>query len=78
MKLQFFRGPSVTQLSLNLKHGFLGNVYEYFSFSLTWDPIGAKISKRYSSYKSQPKGFKLSLNFLPNGPHNTTFGIFEF
>ncbi len=39
--------------------------------------MGANISKRYSSYKSQPKGFKLFLNFLPNGPHKTTFGIFE-
>ncbi len=39
--------------------------------------MGAKISKRYSSYKSQPKVFELFLNFLPNGPHKTTFGIFE-
>ncbi len=38
--------------------------------------MGAKISKRHS-YKSQPKVFKLFLNFLPNGPHKTTFGIFE-
>ncbi len=38
--------------------------------------MGAKISKRYS-YISQPKVFKLLLNFLPNGPHKTTFGIFE-
>ncbi len=30
-----------------------------------------KISKRYSSYKSQPKVLKLVLNFLPNGPHKT-------
>ncbi len=52
-------------------------IYEYFSFLLTWDPMGAKISKRYSSYKSQPKVFKLFLNFLPNGPHKTSFGIFE-
>ncbi len=51
--------------------------YKYFSFSLTWDPMGAKISKRYSSYKSQPKVFKLFLNFLPNGPHKRMFGIFE-
>ena len=36
-----------------------------------------KLSKRYSSYKSQPKGFKLVLNFLPNGPHKITLGIFE-
>ncbi len=39
--------------------------------------MGAKIPKRYSSYKSQPKVFKLFLNFLPNGHHKTTFGIFE-
>ncbi len=94
--------PSVSQLSLNLMHGFLSNFscgfpwairsdvffnfwkknvflifYEYFSFSLTWDHMGAKISKRYSSYKSQPKGFKLFLNFLPNGPHKSMFGICE-
>ncbi len=39
--------------------------------------MGAKISKGYSSYKSQPKVFKLFLNFLPRGPHKTTLGIFE-
>ncbi len=38
--------------------------YEYFSFSLTWDPMGVKISKCYSSYKLQPKVFKLFLNFF--------------
>ena len=35
------------------------------------------ISKRYSSYKSQPKAFKLVLTFPPNGPHKTRFWIFE-
>ncbi len=39
--------------------------------------MGAKISKRYSSYKPLPKAFKHFLNFLPNGPHKTLFGIFE-
>ncbi len=39
--------------------------------------MGAKISKRYSSYKSQPNVFKLFLNFPPHGPHKSTFGIFE-
>ncbi len=39
--------------------------------------MGVKSLKRYSSYKSQPKVCKLFLNFLPNGPHKTTFGIFE-
>ena len=48
----------------------------FFSFSLTWDPMGANISQRYS-YKSQPKVLKLVLNFPPNGAHKTTFGIFE-
>ena len=38
--------------------------------------MGAKISKHYS-YKSQLKIFKLVLNFFPNGPHKTTFGIFK-
>ncbi len=35
------------------------------------------MSKCYSSYKSQPKDFKLFLNFLHNGLHKTAFGIFE-
>ncbi len=53
----------------------------FFSFSLTWAPLGAKISKRYSCYKSQPNFFKLVLNFPPNVPHKTmfgNFGIFSF
>ncbi len=52
-------------------------LYEYFSFSLTWDHMGTKISKRYSSYKSLPKVFKLFPNFLPSSPHKSTFGILE-
>ncbi len=39
--------------------------------------MGAKISKRYSSYKLQPKVFKLFLNFLPNVLTKTLCGIFE-
>ncbi len=39
--------------------------------------MGAKISKCYSSYKLQPKVLKLFLNFPPNGPHKSMFGIFE-
>ena len=140
MKLKFIHRR---RLSLNLLHGFLSNFsfcfpwdispeifYEYFSFSFTWDPVGAKISKRYSyksepkvfklflnfllmvlsklhlgflkfwklkynnffllirdpmgvkisihwSYKSQPTFFKLVLNFPPNGPHKTVFGVYE-
>ena len=39
--------------------------------------MGAKISKRYSSYKSQLKAFKLFLSVLANGPHKTTIAICE-
>ncbi len=69
-------GPFAEPIFLFKKIVFL-IFYEYFSFSLTWDPMGGKIGKRYSSYKSHPKAFKVFLNFLPNGPHKTTFGIFE-
>ena len=36
--------------------------------------MGTQIAKRYSSYKSQTKAFKLFLNFLPHSPHKTAFG----
>ncbi len=49
-----------------------------FSFSLTCDAMGAKISKRYSSYKLHPKAFKPFLNFLLNSTHKTAFGILIF
>ena len=39
--------------------------------------MGVKLSKRYSSYKSQPNVLKLALIFSHNGPHKTTLGIFE-
>ena len=49
----------------------------FFSFSLTWDPMRANISKRYSSYQLQSKVFKVLLNFFPNGPNKNTLGIFK-
>ncbi len=39
--------------------------------------MGAKISKRDFSYKSQPKVLKLVLNFPPNGPHKTILGFLK-
>ena len=39
----------------------------FYSRSLTWTQRGVNISKRYCSYKSQAKIFKVVLNFLPNG-----------
>ncbi len=51
------------------------NVNDFFTF--TWDPMGVTISKCDSSFKSQPKVFKLFPNFPPNCPHKSDFGIFE-
>ena len=53
------------------------NFNEFYSFSLTWDPMGVNISKCYS-YKSQPKVSKLVLNFSPNDRHKISFGILKF
>ncbi len=46
--------------------------HNIFLFSLSWDPMEAKTSKRYSSLKSRLNLFKLSLNFLLSGPHKST------
>ena len=69
----------LTKLHLGfLKFSKIVILMTFFSFSLTWDPMVVKISKPYSSYKKQPKVFKLIvLNFPPNGPHKTMFGIWE-
>ncbi len=56
------------------KKRFWGILYQYFSFLLTWDSMGAKMSNCYSSYKWQRKVFKLFLNFLWNGPHKNYVG----
>ena len=50
---------------------------EYFSFSLTLNPMGAKILKATPTNQSRKKVIKLFLNFLPNGLHKTTFQMFE-
>ena len=41
----------------------IGDFIRTFFGLLTWDPMGAKISKRYSSYKLQYKVFKTSPEF---------------
>ena len=60
------------------------NVFQFFMiffpFLLTWDPMGGKVFKRYSSLKSLLHFTKL-LNFLLIGPHKSTildFLNFEF
>ena len=57
------------------------NFNTIFQFSLTQDPMGMKISKRYSSFKLLLNYSKLLLKFLLSGPHKRTlldFWNFEF
>ena len=56
---------------------FFSFLNEYFSFLLTWDSVGAKNSKSYPSYKSQPKVFKLFLIFSSQWSSHKSVGIFE-
>ena len=75
-----FPGP-YAQTFFNLKNNDFWIFHEYFSFSLTGDPMGAKISKRYSSLKLLLNLFKLFLKFLLSCPHKSTvldFWNFEF
>ncbi len=50
----------------------------FFPFSLTWDPMGAKTSKRYSSYKLQPKVWNFSWIFLPMVLTKVCLGFLKF
>ncbi len=53
--------------------------YEYFWFSLTWDPMGAKTSKRYSSLKSLLNPFKLFCEFSSQWSGQMfSFGFLKF
>ncbi len=61
------------------KKNFFLIFYEYFSFSLTWDPMGVQISKCYSSLKSLLNPIKPFLNFLLSGPYKMyCFGFLKF
>ncbi len=62
-----FSGPyaRISLECLKKKMLFWGYLSTIFSFSLTYDPMGAKISKRYSSYKSQPNVSNVSWIFFP-------------
>ncbi len=50
--------PYLQAIFLVFKIWFL-NFNELFSFSLPWDPMGVKISKRYSSYSYNSFSTKL-------------------
>ena len=54
-----------------------GNILLIFFVFVYIGPHGSENSKRYYSYKSQPKVFKLFLNFLPNGPHKNYVWDFD-
>ena len=68
-------GPH-TQTFYEFLRIFFWFFYEYFSFSLPWDPMGAKTSKGYSSLKSFLNHFKLFLKFLLSGCHKSTLWDF--
>ena len=51
--------------------------HNFFLLSLTWDPMGAKMPKHYSSLKSLLNPFILFLNFLLSCPHKSTVLDFE-
>ncbi len=63
--------------------GFLKIESRFFMifFTLTWNPMRGKVSKRYSVLKLLLNFSKLVLNFLPIGPHKRAvldFWNFEF
>ncbi len=57
-----------------LKIEILANLFVFVKMG----PYGSQILKRYSSYKLQPKVFKLVQIFPPNGPHKTSLGYLKF
>ncbi len=81
-------GPSVFKLSLkfllNGPHKITFRIFENLTneilaiFLLTLYPVGAKISKRYSCYKSQPKVFQTSPNFCSMVLTKLRFGLLRF
>ena len=65
----------------NAFSNFSGRFFVFVLTMLTWDPMGAKTSNRYSSFKSLLNLLKLFLNFLLCCPHKSTaldFWNFEF
>ena len=48
----------------------------FFIFLSTWDPMGGKTAKRYSSHKSLLNVLKLLLIFFLQYPHKVTFSDF--
>ena len=56
----------------------MGDFFRIFFVFVYMGPYGSENLKTLLQLATpQPNVFKLLLNFLPNGPHTTTFGIFE-
>ena len=73
--------PRVVLELLKNKRAFSNFSGFFVLFSLTWDPMWAKTSKRYSSLKSLLNIFTLFLKLLLSGPHKSTvfgFWVYEF
>ncbi len=49
------------------------NFLKRLKFSFTWDPVGVKLSKCYSSYSFDSFSTKLFLNVPCSSPHKTCF-----
>ena len=52
--------------------------FKRLKFLLTWDPMGVKISKRYSSYSYYSFSTKLFQNVPCDSPHKSYIGIWKF
>ncbi len=66
--------PPHIQINFSFLHKLKSS--DFHSFLLTWDPMGAKIAKHYSSHKSRLNFLKLLLNFCLQYPHEVTFWDF--
>ncbi len=70
---RYARTEFLKKKNFSIFYGFF-----FLSFSLTWDPMGAKISKGHSyTHKLQPKEFQIAPDFFPKVHHKTTFGMFK-
>ncbi len=73
LSVGFLRGYADFFFCFFLEKQFFEFYMIFFCFSLSLDPKGTKISKRYSSLRSITNGSKLFVNFLLYGPHDVDF-----
>ncbi len=73
----FYIFPVTVLTKLAYRNFKLDFFLKRLKFSLTWHPMGVKISKRYSSHKFDSFSTKLFLNVPCNNPRKTCFLEFE-